>query len=284
MLGHLLILFSAFLAYSAESHWGYNGRQGQENWCNVESTCCGPRQSPIALTTTTTYVPVSPLKFTNYKSTPKSVTMENNGHSVKIEFSKDVQPSISGGGLNGTYNFDSLHFHWGKQNNLGSEHIIDHKPAPMEVHVVHYNSKFASLGDAVSSGEGDALAVLGILYKVVFAINTSVNNIADQLLHVKFAGQTTPVKPFVLETLVPKSTKVFFRYLGSLTTPGCNEDVVWTVFKEQSTVNIGQLFRFRSLFSTSSDVRQAEELVDNFRYLQPLNGRTVYQAIENPSI
>ena len=34
-----------------------------------------------------------------------------------------------------------------------------------------------------------------------------------------------------LKSLLPKDTKNFYRYQGSLSPPGCNEIVVWTVFK-----------------------------------------------------
>ena len=38
-----------------------------------------------------------------------------------------------------------------------------------------------------------------------------------------------------LKSLLPKDTKNFYRYQGSLTTPGCNQIVVWTVFKVRTT-------------------------------------------------
>ena len=50
-------------------------------------------------------------------------------------------PTISGGGLKGTYRFTQLHFHWGNSEKKGSEHIIEGKAFPMEVHLVHFNEK-----------------------------------------------------------------------------------------------------------------------------------------------
>ena len=48
---------------------------------------------------------------------------------------------ISGGGLNGTYAFAQLHFHWGSNSKKGSEHTITGKRFAMEAHLVYYNKK-----------------------------------------------------------------------------------------------------------------------------------------------
>lgn len=50
---------------------------------------------------------------------------------VKIEVGHSV--TISGGGLQVTYNVDQFHFHWGGNSSLGSEHTIDSRHYPLEV-------------------------------------------------------------------------------------------------------------------------------------------------------
>ena len=48
---------------------------------------------------------------------------------------------------------------------------------------------------------------------------------------VQHKDDTKNIQPFPLEKLLPENTDMFYRYEGSLTTPTCDEIVVWTVFK-----------------------------------------------------
>lgn len=75
-------------------------------------------------------------------------TYNNGFHGVTVEFvgpfgtNKSAEPTMSGGPLVGTYRLANVHFHWGYDNTDGSEHAINSKKLPMEMHFVHYNTDF----------------------------------------------------------------------------------------------------------------------------------------------
>ena len=65
-----------------------------------------------------------------------------------------------------------------------------------------------------------------------------------------FLGNTTKVPSFNLQTLIPEH-KTYYRYKGSLTTPACQESVIWTVFNDPIYVNENEVKLFQSLMQFS---------------------------------
>lgn len=54
---------------------------------------------------------------------------------------------------------------------------------------------------------------------------------------------TTTVRESSLQDLLPPSEKLhsYFRYQGSLTTPNCDETVIWTVYEETIKIHKDQV-------------------------------------------
>ncbi|CAL4155394.1 unnamed protein product, partial [Meganyctiphanes norvegica] len=89
-----------------------------------------------------------------------------------------VWRQISGGGLTGYYALAQFHFHWGCKKNRGSEHTVDGTRYAMELHLVHYNTIYGNLSEALKYEDG--LAVLGIFFDVG-AENAALKPITDSL-------------------------------------------------------------------------------------------------------
>ena len=77
---------------------------------------------------------------------------------------------------------------------------------------------------------------------------------------------------FKLKSFLPRGTGRFYRYNGSLTTPDCNEVVIWTVFKDREYISEDQLQKLRD---TMTNIDPTKRDPTNTRPVQPLHGRTV---------
>lgn len=64
-----------------------------------------------------------------------SGVLQNTGQSLVFRVEKDSkhQVNISGGPLSYRYQFEEIYFHYGMEDNRGSEHQIDHHTFPGEV-------------------------------------------------------------------------------------------------------------------------------------------------------
>lgn len=205
----------------------------------------------------------------------KSKMILNPGYCWKVEV--DGEGSIlEGGPLEHKYQLEQFHFHWGKTDKTGSEHTVDGKIYPAEVHLVHWNKDlYHSFDDAVAKENG--LAVLGAFLEIGEE-HAELKKLTNLLENVKHRGEETNIpEGFDPTTLVPEN-RAYWTYDGSLTTPPCYETVTWIVFKQPIQVSSEQLARFRGLCSYGRDESCPEDefegqILENYRPPLPLGSR-----------
>ncbi|CAG5123499.1 unnamed protein product, partial [Candidula unifasciata] len=240
------------------------------------SKCAGENQSPVNIVVGNSLydTTIGSFSFKNYDSiVGLTMVLKNNGHTAQVDITKgDVL--ISGAGLPDTYKAAQLHIHWGSTDMIGSEHTLDSRTYPMEVHIVHFRTSLGQLKDAASVPDG--LAVLGFFFEVSALDNPALKPIIDQLKRIEIPDTSTQLKAFRLNSVLPQDKGKFFRYSGSLTTPRCFETVIWSVFNDTIKISKSQLAAFRRLKSSEKDAAGVRlQLVNNFRPVQNLNSRLV---------
>ncbi len=65
-----------------------------------------------------------------------------------------------------------------------------------------------------------------------------------QIWRIKAAESKASMKAFKPSVLLPSDSNEFYRYEGSLTTPPCTQNVMWTVLKKPLTVSRAQVGLF----------------------------------------
>lgn len=249
--------------------WGYGPNNGPDTWVEGYPVANGARQSPINI------VP----KDAAYDSSLKQLKLQydpsdakgilNNGHSFQVDFVDDTDSStLSGGPISGVYRLRQFHCHWGSSDDCGSEHTVNGISFPCELHLVHWNTKYPSFGEAASQPDG--LAVVGVFLRIG-AANPNLQKILDCFSSIKNKGKQSSFGSFDAQTLLPPSLE-YWTYEGSLTTPPLLESVQWIVLKQGITVSPAQMEMFRGLQFCAEGEGQ-NDMVDNFRPPQPLKGR-----------
>ncbi|XP_075710334.1 carbonic anhydrase 15-like [Rhinoderma darwinii] len=273
-----LITFSFIIQVSGGGQWCYtsqNPKCGPDHWKDISHNCGGDHQSPINIekAKVKTDSHLDNITFQGFDHAPPGQwKLINDGHSVMLSLSGDIY--ISGAGLPNMYKALQFHFHWGSPNKDGSEHTVDGKQFPLELHIVHMNTKYSSIPEAKKDPQG--LAVLGILIMVGEADNPNYSTLVASMKNVSLEGDFNEIPTFPLENLLPpQKLSQYYRYQGSLTTPDCSEAVIWTVFEHPVSISRTQ---HRILTDTAHFTAHGEALLKmtgNFRPPQPLKGRKV---------
>ncbi|RDC59820.1 Carbonate dehydratase [Alteripontixanthobacter maritimus] len=218
-------------AADGQLDWKYTDGMTAERWSNANSdyAACdaGAMQSPIELDQASA---IGDVKLSAaYGNAAGKLAIGT--HKVQVD-TPTGQGMISGDRL---FNLLQVHFH------TPSEHAVSGKRYPLTAHLVH----------ATSDG---TLGVLGIMFEAG-AANPALQNIVDAMPRGNGGDVTVD-----MSDMVPADLSVH-RYMGSLTTPPCSENVNWHVAETVMTASPAQIAAFEGALGMTA------------RSLQPLNNR-----------
>jgi len=222
-------------------HWSYEGKTGPEHWGELspEFAGCSRGMSQTPIDINVTYK--TDLRMIKNFFNSNGLRIINNGHTVQVNIPPGSKSIIDG------KEFDLLQFHF----HTPSEHTVNGKHYPMEMHLVHKNAK----------GE---LGVIGVFFKEGRenpVLQTIIKNFPD----IVGKEMLVPSVKINATDLLPGNKK-YYHYFGSLTTPPCSEGVNWVVMKIPVEASKQQIEKF------------AKILHKNNRPVMPLNYRFVLEA------
>jgi len=258
-------------------HWGYGKNDGPHVWGEHWPVGRNPKygQSPINIETNKATLKTD-WPNPQFKYLPeRSKLIKNNGHTCQVDIegpkiSDSDDWSFKGGPIHHKYSLAQFHFHWGPDDNSGSEHTVDGKNYALECHLVHFNRDlFKDAGEAIDKPGG--IAVCGMLFKPG-RHHDGLQKLIDFFDRIQYSGDSVNLPDgFDPSLLLPKTgdRNRFWHYYGSLTTPPLHESVNWTVFHEPQEASPEQLAQFRKLRSHTKDGKPDEEfggcILKNYR-------------------
>ena len=214
-------------AHADAPHWSYDGATGPDRWGDLEdgNALCklGGAQSPVDLSGAMRVAALAGLQ-TAYGSTRVKVT--NNGHTFQVNADKGSTLTLDG------KKYDLLQFHF----HTPSEHTVDGKSFPLEMHLVHQAADKSLAVIGVFIAEGSPNVVLGKFWEKM----------------PKAQGEVDTGVSIDIKELLPRATDEYFTYAGSLTTPPCSESVRWVVLKQPIQASKTQIASFRTVFAANA--------------------------------
>ncbi|XP_052739956.1 carbonic anhydrase 1-like [Bicyclus anynana] len=243
-------------------------REYEKTWPGELCKGGGKRQSPIDIQTNDVvkdfeklFIKNGSLKFIGYNRV--LMTGVNNGHTIQLstDGNEDMHPRVSGGPLKHSYRLEQLHFHW------LSEHSINGIKYPMEIHFVHIRT---DLKVAEALRRKDGLAIVAVFCNVQAELTDEQRESTEELMQyiprLMSVGDSFSGLLLDLNKLLSPEKESYYTYLGSLTSPQCNEAVVWIILDKPIYITDAQY----RLFGKVGIGRH------NFRSLQPSRQRQVF--------
>ena len=198
----------------------------------------GKMQAPIDISATEK-LPVDSLKV-GYQPSVLDIINDCNQYRVLVKFPDNYWLTVG----KKPYNLAELHFREPGENAVGG------KRPRMSIQFVHFSPEGVFLVIEVPVVAGSENPVIKTLWQ-----------------HVPPPGKESRVEGIKINPadLLP-SDRSFYRFPGSLTTPDCNEVVIWYVMKKPVELSESQIQEYARRYHNAA------------RPLQPLNGRPVVES------
>ncbi|XP_029142228.1 putative carbonic anhydrase 5 [Protobothrops mucrosquamatus] len=146
----------------------------------------------------------------------------------------------------------------------------------MEMHLVHTKNNM-SLEDARKDPQGLLVLALFMQKSQRVYYFTPWTILANLLVNIPEKDDSWDLNgELSLGGLLKTADKSsYYRYRGSLTSPDCEESVIWIVLRKPIGVHSQVVEKMtNSLYFTT--IEEDRRMQNNFRFVQPLNGRKVY--------
>jgi carbonic anhydrase len=210
------------------SHWGYTGNEGPKYWGTLDErfTMCseGKMQTPIDI------IPTKNVKLDKlgFEYLAKATTVINNGHTIQVNIASGSTLNIDGL----KFELKQFHFHTPSENNIKGHQY------PLEAHFVHATADGKLAVVAVMFEEGEANPILSKIWSK-FPLET------NKEVAIELSSEN-------IKSLMPYK-KEYYKFMGSLTTPPCSENVRWNVLKTTMTISKEQVKQFFDIYGHSNN-------------------------------
>ncbi|XP_066156202.1 carbonic anhydrase 2-like isoform X2 [Euwallacea fornicatus] len=217
------------------------------------------------------------LAWVNFDSVPRKMKITNTGHSVIVsgKWGKE-RPYITDGVLAGKYVFSHIHFHWGANDTEGSEHTIDGRQFPGELHVVLFKSCYLTQEAALK--ERDGVAILVYFLDLQESPNPRAECIVSTLAAISKAHTSAKLPPVALNSIFDQFETDYFIYKGSLATTNCTHSITWFITRFPICLSSEQMNSFRFMLDNDDQIIRR-----NFRTIQPIKDGHVFEILPSNS-
>ncbi|KAF8403300.1 hypothetical protein HHK36_011402 [Tetracentron sinense] len=259
-IGIALLLAASLTEQSQIIPFSYSGATGPDKWGslspNFSSCSTGKFQSPVNIVKKEVVLKqkLEPLTGDYH---PANATLINNGFNIEVKYDEGVGVLIIDGK---NYSLQQMHWH------SPSEHRINGVQYSLELHLVHL-------------ADDGSISVVSILYKYgnPDPLLSQIKEELDEMAKEVSAGNEEARIPVGIMRIkqTKRKTRKYYRYIGSLTTPPCTGNVIWTILGKVRSVSEEQVAALKAPLDWPYK--------NNFRPLQPLNGRQIqlYDALKH---